>query len=128
MCFFVLICLESLSKNRTIVKSSRTMGGFEIFQNRTIAKSVLIETVLWGDFLYLVVKVFSLFSSFIFKYYLSSTYKQSLGSRKHSFSYKKYVLWNAYFRAAGTLLDVVFFFSTFLRWSHYGLAWQACFL
>ena len=49
---FVLIHLESLSKNRTIVKSSRTMGGFEIFQNRTIAKSVLIETVLWGDSLY----------------------------------------------------------------------------
>ena len=49
---FVLTHLESLSKNRTIVKSSRTMGGFEIFQNRTIAKSVLIETVLWGDSLY----------------------------------------------------------------------------
>ena len=43
----VLIHLESLSKNYcTIVKFSRTMGGFEIFQNCTIAKSVLIETVL----------------------------------------------------------------------------------
>ena len=29
------------------------MGGFEIFENRTIVKSVLIETVLWGDPLYL---------------------------------------------------------------------------
>ena len=44
--FFVLICHESLSKNRTIVKFSRTMGGFEIFENRTKVKSVLIETVL----------------------------------------------------------------------------------
>ena len=42
----VLIHLESLSKNRTIVKFSCTMGGFEFFQNRTIAKSVLIKTLL----------------------------------------------------------------------------------
>ena len=45
----VLIHLESLSKNRTLVKFFRTMGGFDIFQNHTIAKSVLIKTVLWGD-------------------------------------------------------------------------------
>ena len=37
--FFVLIDLESLSKNRTIVKFTHTMGGFEIFKNRTIVKS-----------------------------------------------------------------------------------------
>ena len=28
------------------------MGGFEIFENRTIVKFVLIETVVWGDPLY----------------------------------------------------------------------------
>ena len=44
MLLSVLIHLESFSKKHTIVKFARTMGGIEIFQNCTIAKSVLIET------------------------------------------------------------------------------------
>ena len=44
--FLYLMAFSQFKKNRTIVKLSRTIGGFEIFLNRTIVKSVLIETVL----------------------------------------------------------------------------------
>ena len=47
-----LLTFSHFQKKRTIVKLSRTIGGFEIFQNRTIVKYVLIETVLSGDSLY----------------------------------------------------------------------------
>ena len=47
MCLLLyLFALSHFQKNHTIVTFSRTMGGFEIFQIRTIVKSVLIETVL----------------------------------------------------------------------------------